>query len=146
MPTSLDQGARESILYHSRLLAFFNSLCYAFSLASSKASILLLYWRFFKFSVIRVPIMVLLAMSLVWITFRTFMLIFRCVPVHALWDTSVVHKRCSIDSTKFFFATIATHFAMDIVILLLPIAEIYKLQWSPHQKLAVVGAFMTGVL
>ncbi|KAH7116591.1 hypothetical protein B0J13DRAFT_599919 [Dactylonectria estremocensis] len=89
MPDDLDTKTRENILYHARILGFFNSLCYASSLASSKISILSFYWRLFKTSTIRIPILVLLAMSVMWIIFRTFMLIFRCVPVQSIWDKTI---------------------------------------------------------
>ncbi|KAH6881181.1 hypothetical protein B0T10DRAFT_411329 [Thelonectria olida] len=146
MPDDLDTETRDSILYHSRLLGFFNSLCYASSLASSKISILSFYWRLFKLSTIRIPILVLLAMSVIWIILRTFMLIFRCVPVQAIWDKTITDAVCNINGGQFFFGTIITHFLMDIAILILPIVEVFRLRLRLGQKLAVIALFILGTI
>jgi hypothetical protein len=145
MPSSLNDAAREAILYQARKLSYFNSLCYAASLACSKIAILLFYWRLFKFSAIRIPIVILLAMSTVWLTLRTFMLTFRCVPARAVWDKAIPAV-CNIDSNKFFLATITTHFILDMIILVLPIVPVFRLRLPLHQKLAVVGFFLLGIM
>ncbi|KAH7114538.1 hypothetical protein B0J13DRAFT_239587 [Dactylonectria estremocensis] len=146
MPDDLDTESRENILYHARILGFFNSLCYASSLASSKISILSFYWRLFKTSTIRVPILVLLAMSVMWIIFRTFMLTFRCVPVQSIWDKTITGSVCNIDAGKFFLGTITTHFIMDIIILSLPIVEVSKLRLRLGQKLGIIALFILGII
>lgn len=74
------------------------------------------------------------------------MLIFRCVPVYAIWDSMVPNTKCNIDSTRFFFATITTHFLMDVAILLLPIWEISKLRMKTREKFAIIGFFMLGIM
>ncbi|KAM5366846.1 hypothetical protein ACJZ2D_010298 [Fusarium nematophilum] len=146
MPDDLDEATRESILYHSRLLGFFNSLCYASSLASSKISILSFYWRLFKLSTIRIPILLMLGMSVIWIILRTFMLIFRCVPVQSIWDKTITGAVCNIDGGKFFLGTITTHFIMDIIILILPIIEVFRLHLRLGQKLGIVALFVLGTI
>ncbi|VUC23772.1 unnamed protein product [Clonostachys rosea] len=146
MPDSLDEQTRELILYNSRLLGFFNSLCYASSLATSKISILSFYWRLFSQSVIRIPILVMLVMSVIWIILRTFMLIFRCVPVQSIWDKTITDSVCNINSGQFFFGTIITHFIMDVIILTLPIIEVYRLRLRLGQKLAIIALFVLGTI
>ncbi|KAH7345971.1 hypothetical protein BKA66DRAFT_433677 [Pyrenochaeta sp. MPI-SDFR-AT-0127] len=146
MPDSLDGAAREDILYHARILGFFNSICYASSLASSKISILSFYWRLFKLSVIRIPILVLLAISTVWWILRTFMLTFRCVPTRAIWDKTITDAVCNIDGDKFFLGTITTHFLLDVAILVLPMVPVFRLRLRFQQKLAIVGFFLLGTI
>lgn len=146
MPSTLDEATRENILYHARILSFFNSLCYASSLACSKISILSFYWRLFKLSIIRIPILVLLAVSATWWIIRTFMLMFRCVPTRAIWDKTITDAVCNIDSDKFFLATITTHFLLDVTILVLPIVPVFKLRLRLQQKLAIVGFFLLGAM
>ncbi|GKU11488.1 unnamed protein product, partial [Fusarium langsethiae] len=59
IPDSKSADERETILRKARFLSFLNSLCYASSIASSKIAILTLYWRLFKISSIRIPILVM---------------------------------------------------------------------------------------
>ncbi|KAF4452168.1 hypothetical protein F53441_4906 [Fusarium austroafricanum] len=144
IPDSIPTDEREAILQQARFLAYFNSLCYASSIACSKIAILCLYWRLFRISSIRVPILVMLVMVVIWIMIRTFMLTFRCVPVQSLWDYTIKDKVCNIDSEKFFLGTITTHFIMDVAILVLPIIEVVRLTLPTGQKLAIGALFLLG--
>ncbi|KAH8728538.1 hypothetical protein GQ44DRAFT_609588, partial [Phaeosphaeriaceae sp. PMI808] len=146
MPSSLDETSREDILYHARFLGFFNSLCYALSLACSKLSILSFYWRLFKLSIIQIPILALLAISAGWWIIRTFTLTFRCVPTHAIWDKTITDAVCNIDSDKSFLGTITTHFLLDVIILALPIVPVFKLRLRLQQKFVIVGFFLLGTI
>lgn len=145
MPSSIHDTAREAVLYQARKLGYFNSLCYAASLACSKLSILLFYWRLFKFSVIRIPIILLLIISTMWLILRTFMLTLRCIPTRAIWEKTIPAV-CNIDGDKFFLATITTHFILDVIILLLPIFPVFSLRLPLHQKLGVIGFFLLGAM
>ncbi|KAF7557742.1 hypothetical protein G7Z17_g458 [Cylindrodendrum hubeiense] len=141
---SLSESQREYLLLHSRLLMYCSQFCYAFSIASSKFAILCLYWRLFKQSSIRIPIQLMLVISLIWIILRTFMVIFHCIPVQAYWDKSIENARCQINDAQFFFGTVLTHFVMDLIILVLPIIELSRLRLPLGQKLAVIGLFIIG--
>ncbi|KAF5025375.1 hypothetical protein F66182_2540 [Fusarium sp. NRRL 66182] len=146
MPDSMPVEEREAILQQSRFLGFFNSLCYASSIACSKIAILSLYWRLFKTSSIRIPILVMLVMVVIWIFLRTFMLIFRCVPTQSIWDLTITDKVCNINSGQFFLGTITTHFLMDIAILILPVIEVFRLRLRAGQKLAIAALFLIGAI
>lgn len=146
MPDDIDTESRNEILYYSRFIGFFNSLTYAFSIAFAKLAILSLYWRIFKQSSIRIPILVMLALVTAWIILRTFMVIFRCVPVQAYWDKTIPNAACRIGDTGFFFGTVFTHFLMDIAILVLPIIQVSKLRLRLGQKIAVAGMFLVGIV
>lgn len=61
---------KTTVLYYSKLLNWNLDLNYAFSLGSSKLSVLMLYWRVFGISTIRTPIKVLCVLSILWIIFR----------------------------------------------------------------------------
>ncbi|KAK0383650.1 hypothetical protein NLU13_9561 [Sarocladium strictum] len=146
IPDTMPIDQKEAILEQSRFLSYFNSLCYAASIACCKIAILCLYWRLFKTSSIRIPILVLLVIVTIWILIRTFMLTFRCVPVQSLWDYSITDKVCNIDSGKFFMGTITTHFLLDIIILILPLIEVFRLRMRLGQKLAVAALFLIGLV
>ncbi|RFN43412.1 hypothetical protein FIE12Z_12352 [Fusarium flagelliforme] len=146
IPDSMLTDEHEVILQQSRFLSYFNSLCYASSIAFSKLAILCLYWRLFRISSIRIPIMVMIVMVVIWIIIRTFMLTFRCVPVQSLWDYTITDKVCNINSGQFFLGTITTHFIMDIFILVLPIIEVVKLRLPTGQKAAIAALFLLGLI
>ncbi|KAH6886981.1 hypothetical protein B0T10DRAFT_461443 [Thelonectria olida] len=146
MPDSLDAAAREEILHNSRFLGFLNSLAYALSIASSKLAILFLYWRIFSISTIRIPIQIMIVLSVMWIILRTFMVIFRCIPVQAYWDKTIPHAACRIKDTEFFFGTVLTHMLMDVAILVLPIFEVFRLRLRLGQKLAIAALFIVGAM
>lgn len=118
---------------------------YAFSIASTKFTILTLYWRLFKLSSIRIPIQIMFVISVMWIILRTFMVSFQCLPTRYFWDKSI-SGHCAINEPKFFFGTILAHCVMDIIILALPIIEVSKLHLRLSQKLAVIGLFLVGFM
>lgn len=146
IPKDVSPDVFEAILTRSRFLSLLNSLCYATSIACSKGAILCLYWRSFQLCKIQRPILILLGVVAIWWIFRTFMLIFRCVPVQSLWDYTIKDKVCNIDSHTFFMATITTHFILDMIILILPIIEIFRLRMPIGPKVAFAGLFLVGTM
>ncbi|KAH8688524.1 hypothetical protein BGZ61DRAFT_391910 [Ilyonectria robusta] len=142
---SITEDQRVEILEHGRRLMLCCEYFYAFSIASTKFTILTLYWRLFKLSWIRIPIQIMFVISAMWIILRTFMVSFQCIPTRYFWDKSI-NGHCAINESKFFFGTILAHCVMDIIILALPIIEICKLHLRPRQKLAVIGLFLVGFI
>ncbi|KAH7147577.1 hypothetical protein DER46DRAFT_629657 [Fusarium sp. MPI-SDFR-AT-0072] len=130
----------------SRLLLWICELLYASSIAFCKLSILCFYWRVFQYTSIRYAIIILLVAVSIWITIRTFMVIFHCVPIRAYWDKSIQGAKCPFNEANFFFATILIHTTMDCVILILPVIEVMKMTLPLSQKLAVVGLFTSGTI
>ncbi|KAH7020747.1 uncharacterized protein B0I36DRAFT_424778 [Microdochium trichocladiopsis] len=120
-------------------------LTYATSLAFVKFSILAFYWRMFKTSPIKIPIMVLFALSMIWLIIRTFMSIFHCIPVYALWEPNVPGATC-IDGSKFFTASTSAHLGLDILIMALPVFQIGRLKLKKTQRLGVSLLFLFGTL
>ncbi|KAF2489885.1 hypothetical protein BU16DRAFT_544240 [Lophium mytilinum] len=133
----------DQVLERSKLILWNAEIFYAFSLAFSKLSILAFYWRMFKNSNIKKPIIVLFVSAIVWLILRTFMAIFHCVPVQAFWKSNV-KGTCNINDSKFFFGTVLAHLIIDIAILILPIMQIRKLQLPITKKAAVIAMFMFG--
>ncbi|VUC21633.1 unnamed protein product [Clonostachys rosea] len=146
IPDTVTETRREEILLNSRKIAFFCSLTYAFSIASSKLAILSLYWRLFKLSSIRIPIITLYTIAAVWLVIRTFMVIFRCSPVPAYWDDSIPGGHCNIKDSSFFFGTMLPHFLLDVIILVLPVVEVFRLRLRLAQKIAITALFLVGVV
>ncbi|KAF5700373.1 integral membrane protein [Fusarium globosum] len=144
--TIADPTEANRIQDRSRLLLWICELLYASSIAFCKLSILCFYWRVFQYTSIRYAIITLLVAVSIWITIRTFMVIFHCVPIRAYWDKSIQGAKCPFNEANFFFATILVHTTMDCVILILPVIEVMKMTLPLSQKLAVVGLFTSGTM
>lgn len=61
---------QKDVLRESAIFLFVIELLYASSLAFVKYSILAFYWRMFKTSNIKIPIIVLFVMSVIWLIIR----------------------------------------------------------------------------
>ncbi|KAJ4005625.1 hypothetical protein NW766_011178 [Fusarium irregulare] len=146
IPDTVTDEEYDNINLNARLMQFLISNTYSYSIGFSKLSILLFYWRIFKQSAIRIPIQVLLFLSASWLILRTFMVIFHCIPVQAYWDKNIEGAVCKINDAQFFFGTCLTHFALDVVILALPIIEVFKLRLRMGQKVAITALFVIGFM
>lgn len=146
IPDTVDSATKDHILEMARKIAFFCSFTYAYSIASSKLAILSLYWRLFKLSSIRIPIITLLVIVSMWTILRTLLILFRCSPVQAYWDDTIPGGHCNISDSAFFFGTMLPHFIMDVVILTLPVVEVFKLRLRWAQKIAIAALFLLGIV
>ncbi|KAM0402645.1 hypothetical protein ACHAPZ_005587 [Fusarium culmorum] len=81
----------------------------------------------------------------IWITVRTFMTIFHCMPVQAYWDKSIDGK-CLNNIGQYYLGTDLTHCLMDFIILALPLFEVVRMKLILGQKIAVIGIFSLGSL
>jgi hypothetical protein len=133
------------ILVKSHEILFASEILYSWSIFLSKMSVLTFYRRLFQFSSIRVPIIILMVCSGIWITVRTFMTIFHCMPVQAYWDKSIDGK-CLNNIGQYYLGTDLTHCLMDFIILALPLFEVVRMKLIFGQKIAVIGIFSLGSL
>ncbi|KAF7534123.1 hypothetical protein G7054_g6499 [Neopestalotiopsis clavispora] len=132
----------EQSLFNSLLFCYLAELFYAASLAFSQYAVLAFYWRMFRTSNIKVPIITLLVAITIWLILRTFLAVF----LQAFWDKSIPNATCNIDDSKFFFGTVLTHLVLDLAILSLPILQVRKLRLRTAQKVGVCAMFMFGIL
>lgn len=130
----------------SYLVLWVSELLYAWSIFFAKLAVLFFYRRVFKFSSIRIPIIIVISACCIWIVLRTFFTIFRCLPVQAYWDRSIEDAKCFTNVRAFYLGTDTTHCLMDFIILGLPIIEVVKIQMPFGQKIAVVCLFASGTL
>jgi hypothetical protein len=136
----------ESVEQYARFGLFMAELLYATSLGFSKLAILGFYWRLFSVSNIRLGIYILQGSTVIWLTIRTFMTIFHCVPVEAYWNHSIKNAVCNVDPAKFMFGTTLVHLFLEIAVLSLPVFQVKSLKLRMGQKIAVVAMFMFGIL
>ncbi|KAG9191440.1 hypothetical protein G6011_09528 [Alternaria panax] len=135
----------EDVDEYARFGLFMAEFLYAWSLGMSKLAILCFYWRLFSVSNIRPGIYILGACTIIWLTIRTFMTIFHCVPTQAYWNFNIPNAVCRIDPGKFMFGTTLVHLLLEISVLLLPVFQVASLKLRPGQKFAVVSMFMFGI-
>jgi hypothetical protein len=136
----------ERVEEYARFGLFMAEFLYAMSLGFSKLAILGFYWRLFSVSNIRVGIYILQGCTVIWLTIRTFMTIFHCIPVEAYWNHNIKDAVCKIDPAKFMFGTTLVHLMLEIAVLSLPVFQVKSLKLRMGQKVAVVAMFMFGIL
>lgn len=136
----------KEILEKSWVMMFCVEVTCTYGIACCKLAILVFYWRLFKFSSIRIPIQILISLCCLWLLARVFLICFGCIPIQAFWDLDLRAEKCKLDQSGFFFGTVLTHLIFDILILLLPVIEIWKLHLPFGQKIAVIPLFLFGTL
>jgi hypothetical protein len=142
----LSPDAISFYLERGYLILWISELLYAWSIFLAKMAVLFFYRRIFRFSSIRVPIVVLMVACAAWVVVRTFFTILHCVPPRAFWDKSVPGARCVVNVRVFYLATDIAHCCMDFLILALPIYEVARMRLPLTQKVAVVCLFAMGSL
>ncbi|XEV05978.1 hypothetical protein FSHL1_011265 [Fusarium sambucinum] len=136
----------ERVDEYARFGLFMAELLYATSLGFSKLAILGFYWRLFgSVAKMRIGIYILQGSTVIWLTIRTFMTIFHCVPVEAYWNHNIKNAVCEVDPAKFMFGTTLVHLMLEVAVLSLPIFQVKRLKLRTGQKIAVVAMFMFGI-
>jgi hypothetical protein len=117
---------------------------YVFNLVWTKLSILLMYYRIFRFQYFKIWAYIIGTFVILWVVCITFLFIFICVPVQKLWYPDLP-GRC-INQVSTWIANAVSTIATDIAILVLPIPQVWKLQLRISEKIAVLIAFSLGFL
>ena len=71
--------------------------------------------------------------------------VFRCDPIHKVWDTMVLGK-CIASEPTIFVADCTTSLVSDLAILLLPMPLVWQLRTSLRRKLRIMVVFAGGTL
>jgi hypothetical protein len=119
-------------------------ILYIFNLVWSKIAILLMYYRIFHFPYFKKMAYGIGGFVVAWCITCTFLFIFICVPVEKLWYPDLP-GHC-IDQVGTWIANAASTILTDVVILLLPIPQVWKLQLRKPEKIGVTIAFCLGFL
>jgi hypothetical protein len=117
---------------------------YVYNLVWTKISILLMYYRIFHFDYFRKWAYAIGAFIIAWVICITFLFIFICVPVEKLWYPQLP-GHC-INQVGTWIANAASTIISDLVILLLPLPQVWSLQLRVTEKIAVTVAFSLGFL
>ena len=119
-------------------------ILYAFNLGWTKLSLLLMYYRIFHFPYFKRMAWAVGAFVMAWVVCVTFLFIFICVPVEKLWYPELP-GRC-INQVGTWIANAAATILTDIIILLMPIPQIWGLQLGTREKIGLTTAFFLGFL
>ncbi|KAH8908306.1 integral membrane protein [Coniochaeta sp. PMI_546] len=115
---------------------------YVYNLVWTKISILLMYYRIFHFPYFKKWAYGIGAFIIIWVITITFLFIFICVPVEKLWYPDLP-GHC-INQVGTWIANAASTIISDLVILLLPLPQVWSLQLRVTEKIAVTLAFCLG--
>lgn len=119
---------------------------YIWGLAWSKLSLLLLYYRTFRFGYIKHASYGVGVLVVGWAITSTALVFVVCVPLSKLWDSSVVEGHCS-DSASFRLTNAVATIVTDVVILCLPMPCIWGLHTLGRaDKIGLSAVFGLGIL
>lgn len=119
-------------------------ILYVYNLVWTKISFLLMYYRIFHFPFFKRWAYAIGAFVIIWVITITFLFIFICVPVQKLWYPQLP-GRC-INQVGTWIANATSTILTDLVILVLPIPQIWKLQLKKFEKVALTFTFCLGFL
>ncbi len=138
-----DKIPLDDIVLMSKFLVVAEIL-YVFNLMWTKLGILLMYYRIFHFPYFKKMAYAIGAFIIAWVITITFLFIFICVPVEKLWYSDLP-GHC-IDQVSTWIANAASTILSDVVILILPIPQVWKLHLRRPEKLGAMFAFCLGFL
>ncbi|CAH0056835.1 unnamed protein product [Clonostachys solani] len=115
---------------------------YAWNLGWTKLAVLLMYYRIFRIPFFKRMIWIVGSFVMAWVVCVTFLFIFICVPVEKLWYPGLP-GRC-IDQIGTWIANVASTLLIDLLILSLPIRQIWVLQLRSIAKIGLTLAFGLG--
>ncbi|KAL2209536.1 hypothetical protein CC79DRAFT_1332697 [Sarocladium strictum] len=117
-------------------------ILYAFNLGWTKLSLLLMYYRIFHVPYFKKMAWVVGAFVMAWVVCITFLFIFICVPVEKLWYPELP-GRC-INQVATWIANAASTILTDLIILLMPLPQLWKLRLKKREKIGLTFAFSLG--
>lgn len=111
----------------------------------SKLSLLFLYYRVFRFGYFKQAGYAIGALVIAWAIVATFLTYFYCFPISKIWDLS--KSGYCIDSTAIRLFNASATILTDVMILCLPIPQIWKLQHLRFaEKMGLSVVFAIGFL
>lgn len=119
-------------------------ILYAFNLGWTKLSLLLMYYRIFRVPYFKKMAWIVGSFVMAWVVCITFLFVFICVPVEKLWYPDLP-GRC-INQVGTWIANAAATILTDVIILMLPLAPLWRLRLSTSEKLGLTAAFSLGSL
>ncbi|KAI0173307.1 hypothetical protein GGR52DRAFT_380592 [Hypoxylon sp. FL1284] len=132
---------RQSFLMGDYIFSHF----YDFAIASTKLSVLALYYRIFAVDRFRTAVLGTAAFVVCWLIAMEIVLGLGCRPVEGWWNAAVAATATCVDKVAFTYSTNITNLAADVWIFLMPIPVILGLQARRDKKIALCFLFSVGL-
>ncbi|KAK4541844.1 hypothetical protein LTR36_007376 [Oleoguttula mirabilis] len=118
---------------------------YKMVICLNKVAVILLYKRIFVGKVFQIVCWGAIGVIISWTIASIAATIFQCTPVEAAWNKTIPGATC-INTTSFWMAYAITNILSDVLVLAMPIPEIFRLQLNLKQKIGLSGLFLLGGL
>ncbi|KAI3330091.1 hypothetical protein F4824DRAFT_505450 [Ustulina deusta] len=126
----------------SQNILFSSEFLYPSVIATTKLSILAMYYRIFPTRYIKYGKLVVGSITTMWWTAYILVTIFQCMPIAKVLDKSI--QGYCLPLYAFFLGSSIPNIVTDIVILSLPLYEIRKLHLPLRNRAALAGIFLLG--
>ncbi|KAJ9204731.1 hypothetical protein DTO166G4_6978 [Paecilomyces variotii] len=121
---------------------FGDEIVYIVNLALIKISILLMYCRVFALRRFRVGAWIIGIITCCWTLIFVFLILFQCHPIAKAWDPLLSGHCWNMRGT--FIGNAVPNIVTDVVILVMPIYNIWKLHIRMVQRISLLGIFFLG--
>ncbi|KAH9204268.1 hypothetical protein DL95DRAFT_451707 [Leptodontidium sp. 2 PMI_412] len=118
---------------------------YSMSTLSIKLSILSFYLRISPFRKFRICVYGLAVLIIAYCLVQMLQFTYSCRPMAKAWDLSITTGSCS-GALEMCVTNSAANAAVDIAMLILPIAMLWNVRMAKRDKIGVVAFLMTGSL
>ncbi|KAM7187827.1 integral membrane [Naviculisporaceae sp. PSN 640] len=125
------------------LYLYIGEYLYFTLVAVIKASILAMYYRIFPTRTMKWGVYILGVTVILWWIAIILVTIFQCQPVSKAYKPFMPTGSC-LEKEQFFFGNSIPNVIQDVFILVLPAREVWRLQVSIRQKIAILGVFVLG--
>ncbi|PYH87956.1 putative integral membrane protein [Aspergillus ellipticus CBS 707.79] len=115
------------------------------SLACSKVSILLLYFRIFPVPWVLRSSQITIVIIICWAIATTLAAFLNCRPFAFNWDRSIPGGKCG-DRVKSFTVMGVINLVTDLVVLVIPMPLLYRLQMAQYKKVTLMIVFGLGAV
>lgn len=120
---------------------------YYIGLASIKASILFLFLKIFPDNRFRKILWLMQGLNLLVGLSFIILCFCECQPINFFWNGwDGEHEGTCLDLNRVGLSHVALNITLDIVMLILPITQLYKLQMDRKKKLGAMAMFLVGIL
>ncbi|KAH7029683.1 uncharacterized protein B0I36DRAFT_205612, partial [Microdochium trichocladiopsis] len=124
-------------------LFYFNTIVYMVLLVVGKMAILLVYLRIFPGSTFRHITYALIGFLAVHGVIYALLTTLQCIPIDSIWDRLITDRRC-LDVNAVVYSSGILSILEDIVILILPMKQVWQLNIRRHRRIVLVGLFSVG--
>lgn len=122
-------------------------LLYAIVSTTVKLSLLAMFRTIFPKRWVSITTIVLAVISLVWCGAICLTGFLQCQPLSGMWDITQIETACAKSNRMaILLSTAIPNIVLDILILAIPLSEIFYLQLSWVKKLGVFVVFVLGGL